>query len=91
MSQQQSTVTKQDVHQQALQEQDAASMKPEQCQARILELLDNAEDPDYFVRLQQETKAAYGNETTTFAYPAAGEEHRYLMRKTPYCTICTIM
>ena len=72
MTQLQSTATKQDVCQQAL--QDTSSMEPEQRQARILELLENAEDPDYYIRLQQETVAAEDSDTTAFAYPAAGEE-----------------
>ena len=72
MTQLQSTATKQDVYQQAL--QDTASMEPEQRQARILELLENGEDPDYYIRMQQETVAAEDSDTTAFAYRAAGEE-----------------
>ena len=72
MTQLHSIATKHDVYQQSL--QDTASMEPEQRQARILELLENAEDPDYYIRPQQETMAAEDSETTAFAYPAAGEE-----------------
>ena len=32
------------------------------------------EDPDYYIRLQQETVAAEDSETTAFAYPTACEE-----------------
>ena len=72
MSQQQAAATKQDVYQQAL--HDTASLEPEQRQARILELLEHAEDPDYYIQLQQETADAVDSENTSFAYPAAGHE-----------------
>ena len=61
MTQLQSTATKQDVYPQAL--QDTASMGPKQRQARILELLENAEDPDYYIRQQHETLGAEDSET----------------------------